>query len=231
VTIKSSVARASRSQSDPDVVVPGGIESRGLVTELPFGQTMLANADEREATVLFADLRGFTAMAENRPPVDVLRLVNRCFAAMVGCVRAEEGMLDKFLGDGLMAVFGIPEPCDDHAARGLRAAHAMQLAMADLAPVLMEEGWGQVGLGVGLESGRVVAGHVGVPDRHDYTVLGDVVNVAARLTAGAAAGEVVLGPGAGEAVGPLYPLVPLGNISIRGRRAPVLAWRLAESMD
>lgn len=183
-------------------------------------------ARECEATVLFADLRGFTGLAETRKPVEVLELVNRCFGALVDCVLAEDGMLDKFLGDGLMAVFGIDHPYESHTERALRAASAMQVVMGEIAPTLAAEDWGSVGLGVGIETGHLVAGNVGVPIRRDFTVLGDVVNVASRLTAGAASGEVVLGPAAGAILGEQYALVSLGTITIRGRRQPVEAWRL-----
>lgn len=189
---------------------------------------LVLGAVERDATVLFADIRGFTALAEDRQPVDVLYFVNRCFAQMVRCIREESGMLDKFLGDGLMAVFGLVEFQPDHVQRAARAAVSMQRAMNDLLPRLEAEGWENVGLGIGLESGRVVAGHVGIPERREFTVLGDVVNVASRLTAGAQPGEIVLGPGAASALGAEFPLASLGTISIRGRRQPVEAWRLAE---
>ena len=183
-------------------------------------------AEEVEATILFADLRGFTGLAEGREPVDVLDLINQCFPPLIGCIQAEGGTLDKFLGDGIMAVFGVNGDQGDHAERAVRAGLAMQDVMRSLTPGLQLAGWESVGLGVGLETGRVVAGYVGLPARREFTVLGDVVNVASRLTAGAAAGEVVLGPGAGEAVQERHPLVPLGTISIRGRRAPVTAWRV-----
>lgn len=184
-----------------------------------------AEPRDHDASVLFADLRGFTGLAEERSPAEVLRLVNRCFAVLIRCVLAESGHLDKLLGDGLMAVFGLPAEQRDHAGRALRAARAMQAGIARLAPSLRADGWEHAGLGVGIESGRVVAGRVGVPGWEDDTVLGDVVNVAARLTAGAAPGEIVLGPGAARAVGVRDDLTPLGLIPIRGRRQPVAAWR------
>lgn len=186
-------------------------------------------ARELVVTVLFADLRGFTGLAENRSPVEVLDLVNRCVGAIIPAVVAESGVVDKFLGDGVMAVFGLADTQDAqvHVAQAVRAAQRMQREIGELAPVLLAEGWASVGLGVGLETGRVVAGEVGVPGRLELTVLGDVVNVASRLTAGATAGEVVLGSGARAAVADSVPLVSLGEISIRGRRRPVNAWRLA----
>jgi adenylate cyclase len=182
--------------------------------------------EEHEATVLFADLRGFTGLAEARSPVDVLKLVNRCFDAVAPHVSEYGGVLDKFLGDGLMAVFGVEPGCEDHALAAVKTAQAMQEALQKLAPRLEAEGWGAVGLGIGLETGRVVAGHVGVANRREFTVLGDVVNVASRLTAGAAPGEVVLGTGAAAAVKNRAELEPLGAITIRGRRKPVEAWRV-----
>lgn len=191
------------------------------------GQSGDAPAQECVATVLFADLRGFTALAESRSPVEVLRLVNRCMSVLIEAVQSEGGSVDKFLGDGIMAAFGVVGPLHtDHAERAVRAALQMQHSMALLAPTLRAEGWENVGLGVGLETGRVVVGDVGTPQRREFTVLGDVVNVASRLTAGASPGEVVLGAGAGAAVKGYGELESLGEISIRGRRQPVHAWRL-----
>lgn len=187
---------------------------------------ILVQAEEREATVLFADLRGFTTLAEDRSPVEVLHLVNRCVPPMILAVRQEYGMVDKFLGDGIMAVFGLSVAQQDHAERAVRAARAIQANMAELEPELRAQGWDEVGIGIGLETGRIVAGQVDVPGRREFTVLGDVVNVASRLTAGASAGEVVLGEGARVALARTYRLISLGSIPIRGRRQPVHAWRL-----
>lgn len=188
-------------------------------------RTAPAEGREVVATVLFADLRGFTALAESRPPGEVLWLVNRCIGEMARCIHTEGGKLDKFLGDGLMAVFGL-DGAKDHAERAVAAGRSIQTALDRARPELEAGGWASVGIGVGMETGRVVTGRVGVPERSEATVLGDVVNVAARLTAGAAAGEVVLGAGTASAVGAATGLVPLGEISIRGRRQPVRAFRL-----
>jgi class 3 adenylate cyclase len=202
--------------------LPSELTEKLLAT--PGGVSM--EGEERDASVLFVDVRGFTGLAETRNPVEVLRFLNRCFGALVGNVRDESGMLDKFLGDGLMAVFGVPFPLEEHALRAVRAANGMQAAIHTIGPQLEADGWGSVSLGIGIESGSVVAGNIGVPERQDYTVVGDVVNVASRLTAGAAPGEIVLGPRTAASVADQYQLISLGAISIRGRRQPVEAFKL-----
>lgn len=181
---------------------------------------------EYDATVLFADLRGYTSLAERHAPREVLAMLNECFAALVACLEAEEAHLDKFLGDGLMAVFGLTDAVVDHPLQAARAGVAMQRAFSHLVNGLRREGWQALGLGVGLDSGTIVAGNIGIPGNSQFTVIGDVVNVASRLTAGAQPGEVVIGPGAGAALLSRLSLEPLGVIPIRGRSSPVKAWRL-----
>ncbi len=133
-----------------------------------------------EACILFSDLRGFTAMAENMNPKDVLRLLNSYFAQMIDVLVDQGAYIDKFIGDGIMAVFGVPLPQPDPPLRAVRAA----IAMHHRTMAMNREGaFGNRALdtGVGIHLGEVVAGNVGGPSRREYTVIGDTVNSAARL--------------------------------------------------
>lgn len=156
-------------------------------------------AQSREVSVLFADLSGFTSMSESRDPESIVQILNAIFERFTQAVFDQSGMLDKFLGDGLMAVFGIPlyrsETRDEseHAARAIRAALAMQSALdeynlehATVTPLRLR---------VGINSGGVLLGDIGSVKRKDYTVIGDTVNVASRLESSVAQpGQVVVGP-------------------------------------
>jgi adenylate cyclase len=133
------------------------------------------------ATVLFSDVRNFTTIAEELGAHGTVALLNEYFTVMVECIQREGGMLDKFIGDAIMAVFGTPLAHEDDPDRGVRAAVAM---MRDLRAFNRERatyGLKPIDIGIGLNTGQLVSGNIGSPKRMDYTVIGDAVNLAARL--------------------------------------------------
>jgi len=131
--------------------------------------------------VMFADIRGFTPRSELLDPEALVRILNRYFEEAVGCVHAHGGTVDKFLGDGLMAFFGAPNPLPDPARAALAAAKDLFTRVARLNRQLTAEGARPLEIGIGLNAGHAVVGHVGARSRHEYTAIGDTVNVAARL--------------------------------------------------
>jgi class 3 adenylate cyclase/pSer/pThr/pTyr-binding forkhead associated (FHA) protein len=176
-------------------------------------------AQERQVTVLFADLVGFTSIAETMPASEVARLLNDFFAEMTDAIFKHDGTLDKFMGDGLLAVFGAPLPQADHAARAVSAAIDMQRRLRRRAvqgknPALT--------MRIGLSSGPVVAGDIGSPKRREYTVLGDTVNTAARLESSVAQpGQIVLTRVTLDRVVDTISARSLGMVELRGRRQAV----------
>jgi adenylate cyclase len=172
--------------------------------------------EQRAASVLFVDLVGSTAIAQERAPDEVVRLLNEFFGTVVRTVAAEGGWVNKFEGDGALCVFGAPADQPDHAARALRAARTLGVVLRDGAPA-----------GIGVSSGQVVAGNVGAEQRYEYTVIGDPVNEAARLTeeakhqpdrvlASAAAVEGAGTEGANWA--------RVGTFPLRGRTVPTVGY-------
>jgi adenylate cyclase len=133
------------------------------------------------ATVIFIDIRGFTSLSERMKPVEVVSLLNRYFGAVNPPIRAENGFINKFGGDSLLAVFGAPVPDPDHALRATRAALGVREALRAFNAGEEAAGRVPVRIGIGVHTGEMVAGSVGSPDRMEYTVIGDVVNVAARI--------------------------------------------------
>jgi class 3 adenylate cyclase len=131
--------------------------------------------------VLFSDIRGFTARSEALPPESVIAMLNDYFSAMTAAVHRHGGTLDKFIGDGIMALFGVPQRLDCPELVALETAQEMLARLHDVNRSLDERGLEPIRIGIGLHSGDAVVGHVGSASRHEYTAIGDVVNVASRL--------------------------------------------------
>jgi class 3 adenylate cyclase len=183
-------------------------------------------SEELEVTVLFSDIRGFSAIAERLSAREIAEIVGRHLGAMAEIVLEHGGTIDKFQGDAVMAVFGAPEPLSDHADRALRCALAMQRRQAEL----NAEGWGSpsvdgLHIGVGVNTGLVIAGAVGGGGRLEYTVIGDAVNVAQRLQSEAEGGEVVASAATVSAA-PGVAADPIGPRHVKGREEPVEVYRV-----
>ncbi len=176
--------------------------------------------ERRRATVLFIDLAGFSHIGEELAPEEVVDLLNRVFEVVVGEVSEREGLVNKFMGDAVLAVFGAPLADPDHASHALDAAGA-------IAGRLAAEGFR---FGIGVSTGPVIAGNVGSEERYEYTVVGDAVNEAARLQEAArerGVGVLVSGRTV-EAVGARDGLVHRGTEQLRGRSRPTEVFALAE---
>jgi adenylate cyclase len=181
--------------------------------------------EEREVTILFADLRGFTTMSEKFAPRELLTLLNRYLDRMSGEIERNGGVIDKFIGDAIMALFGAPVAQGDAADRALAAALAMERALADLNRELAAEGRPPLGIGVGINTARVIAGNIGSHRRLNYSVIGDGVNVASRLqseTRKVEHGTNLITSAATVAACRTRPNVrPLGLVHVKGRHEPV----------
>jgi len=173
--------------------------------------------DKRVVTVMFCDIRSFTAIAERIAPIDLVMLLNQLFTAMTEIIFQHAGTLDKFIGDEVMAVFGAPLAAPDDAEQCVRAAMAMQARNEELNALRESAGQPTFEVGIGINTGETVAGYVGSPDRMEFTVVGDSVNVARRFCALAAPGQVVIGEATFQMVERVFEARPIGSVLLKGK--------------
>lgn len=180
----------------------------------------------RRVSVLFADLRGFTTFAERHQPEEVVAALNQYFDRMVRVVFAHHGTLDKYLGDGLMALFGAPLEQPDHSRHAVQAALEMQAAVADLNAARRDAGSAPLNIGIGINSGEAIVGNIGSEERMEYTVIGDMVNVAQRLQTEAADGDIVISDDVLAHARGRFTVRQTLETRLKGRRQPVRAHRI-----
>ncbi|MGZ8667038.1 MAG: CHASE2 domain-containing protein, partial [Solirubrobacterales bacterium] len=197
------------------------------------GSDVRLGGEKREVTVMISDLRGFTAFSESLEADVLVEILNRYLTAMTEAIMAEGGTLVAYLGDGIMAVFGAPLDQPDHAARALAAAREMTGSrLAEFNEWVKASGHEPMRMGVGLNSGEVMSGNVGSPQRLEYTAIGDTTNVAARLepmTKGSGH-QVFVSETTFELLGPAEraDLEPKGEMAVRGRERGISVWALQE---
>jgi adenylate cyclase len=209
---KEEVARANYGRFLPEYVVKQMLEDP---------ESFKLGGVTQTITVLFADIRGFTRISEHAEPEKIVGLLNRYFSAMTDIIFAHGGTLDKYLGDGLMALFGAPTTTPKDASNALSAAVAMQRRMISINAELREEGFAEIGVGIGLHTGEVTVGYIGSERRSEYTAIGDSVNTASRLESNAKGGQILVSEVTAKAARSRYELTPRDPISVKNREQPV----------
>jgi adenylate cyclase len=206
--------------------VPEAVAQR-LVDE---DRASLAVEGERlDMTVLFCDLRGFTAMSESLSPATVRVMLNHYYDRVTDVVLTMDGTLMKYVGDEVFAVWGAPLPSTDHPQRALECAVAIQALTPELNRELLELGAPEVSFGIGLNTGEAVAAHFGGGRRRQYDVVGDTVNVGARLCSTAGRGEIILSDQVLTRVPSPPPVEPVGPIELKGVSRELRLWRVVAS--
>jgi len=187
------------------------------VAELVEGsdQQALLDSHRTEVVVIFCDLRGFTSFSGGAEPEEVMGLLQEYYEALGAIITRYEATLTCFMGDGLMLLLNAPVPCPAPALRGVRMAAEMQASVQSLITEWRSRGHA-VGFGVGLAKGPATVGRIGYQGRHDYTAIGNVVNLASRICAAAADGQILIDATAAEEVGDAFALAPLGTRPLRG---------------
>src|SRR5712691_4243212 len=214
---REEVARANYSRFLPEYVVTQMLENPDSFKLGGVLQTI---------TILFADIRGFTRISEHAPPEKIVQLLNRYFSAMTDIIFAHGGTLDKYIGDGLMALFGAPTVTPNDAANALSTAVAMQRRLIGINVELSEEGFPEIGIGIGLHTGEVTVGYIGSERRSEYTAIGDSVNTASRLESNAKGGEILVSEVTAKSSPTRYKLKPREPIMVKNRQQPVVLWEV-----
>jgi adenylate cyclase len=209
---REEVARANYGRFLPEYVVKQMLENP---------ESFKLGGVNQKITVLFADIRGFTRLSEHAPPERIVQLLNKYFSAMTDIIFAHGGTLDKYIGDGLMALFGAPTVTPDDATNAVNAAVAMQRRILNINEELREEGLPEIGVGVGLHTGEAVVGYIGSERRSEYTAIGDTVNTAARLESNSKGGQILVSDATSQSSHSRYKLVPREPIYVKNRVQPV----------
>lgn len=195
--------------------------SRDVLQRLLARGEIKLEGEKRTCSILFADVRGFSGIAEKLRPEQLHELINAYFRVMIAAVSAHGGFIDKFVGDKVMALFASSQDPSRDADAALRASVAIQDRIAALNHERAERGLVPISVGIGVNTGEVVLGNVGSEERMNFTAIGDAVNIADRLQAIAAGGEVLLGEETARLVEPHFRLVARGPTPIRGRTRKV----------
>ncbi len=205
----------------------GKYMTAAVMEHLLAGKVSLGGESLR-VTILFTDIRSFTTISERMDPQQLVALLNEYFTEMVGIVIQEDGVVDKYIGDAIMAVFGAPVPKADDAANAVRAAARMRSALRDLNKRLEARGLPKLRTGIGLHTGEVVAGNIGSEKRMEYTVIGDAVNLASRLESSTKdlGVNVLVSEDTYALTKDIAEYRRVKEITVKGRSAPVMTYEL-----
>lgn len=182
--------------------------------------------ERKDVTVLFADIRSFSTLAEKMSAEEVIEMLNQFFTAMVDIVFRNNGILDKFIGDQLMAVFGIISHNRSAPYDAVKAAIEMQEATKDLMNVRAKEDKETFEIGIGINTGSVIVGNVGAENRMDYTVIGDSVNITARLQQAAKGGEIIIDERSFGQTKDHFCIREKGKLSVKNKTKPIICYEV-----
>jgi adenylate cyclase len=205
----------------------GKYMTSAVIDHLMSGKVALGGESLR-VTILFTDIRSFTTLSEKMDPQQLVGLLNEYFTEMVGIVMSEDGVVDKYIGDAIMAVFGAPVPKPGDAVNAVRAAVRMRQALKHLNERLTERGIPRLRTGIGIHTGEVVAGNIGSEKRMEYTVIGDAVNLASRLESNTKdlAVNVLISEDTYELTKHAIEARPVKEITVKGRKQPVMTYEV-----
>jgi adenylate cyclase len=203
--------------------------SSQIVDELIKNPEMLALGGQRRyLSVFFSDIRGFTSMSEKMQPEEIVKILNEYLTEMTDIIFRYRGTLDKFIGDAVMAIWGAPHYLKNHAELAIRAALEMQKKVAQLCEMWKQQNMKQIGIGMGINTGDVVCGNMGSATFSDYTVIGDNVNLAARLEENAKAGQILISQATFEEVSEIVKVRKMPPLKVKGKEKPIEVYEVLD---
>jgi adenylate cyclase len=215
--LKEALARAAYGRFMPQHVIDEILTNPGALS---------LGGKNQIVTILFSDVRGFTSISGSLPPETVVQVLNRYFAEMTPIIFEYHGILDKYMGDGLMALFGVPYESQDGARNAVSAAIVMQRRIVNLNEELEARGLPAIQIGIGINTGRVTVGYIGTEQRTDYTAIGDAVNLSARFEKLAQGQQILIGQSTFDAIGENLPTRAYGEARVKGKSEPVQVYEV-----
>lgn len=229
----SAMAAGLRERDTIKRAFSGYISRQVLDSIMANGELPALKGERRRITVLFADIRGFTTMSEAMQPEQVVELLSEFFDRMVEVVLRNQGTIDKFLGDGMMVIFGAPLDDPYQEEHAVAAALEMQKELETLCVKWQAEGRPRVRMGIGINSGRAVVGNIGSEEHMEYTAIGDTVNLASRLESATKEldAEIIVSESTYDTVRSIFKWKPTGSVQVRGRSEPVRTYSVEGLSD
>ena len=179
---------------------------------------------ESEITILFSDIRGFTSMSEKLSPTEIVKLLNKYFKSMIDVVFKYNGTLDKIVGDELMVLYGVPLKGEDDTDNAVKTAIKMFQALDKFNEKIVKEGYKPFKIGIGINKGKAVSGNIGSEQQMNYTVIGDTINLGARLCSHAKSGEILISSSVKGIISNDYPFKKIPSIEVKGKSKPIDVW-------
>lgn len=210
----------------------GKFHGTDIAQKLMDGEMSLGG-EKRTATVFFSDIRGFTSFSEKIPPEEVVDMLNEYFKIMVQIIQKNHGVVDKFIGDAIMAVWGAPESHGDDEGHAIRAALEMRVALNQLNEERIKRGQPELLIGMGLHTGTLVTGTIGSDDRMEYTVIGDSVNMASRIEAATKAygTDLLISENTCDIIKDRFLVEQVGEAEVKGKSEPLKLFTVKGYMD
>ena len=199
--------------------------SKNIVDKLLESEDSLnLGGKESEVTILFSDIRGFTSMSEKLNPTEIVKLLNKYFKSMINVVFKYNGTLDKIVGDELMVLYGVPLKTDDDTHNAVQTAIKMFNALDKFNQKIVKEGYKPFKIGIGINKGKAVSGNIGSEQQMNYTVIGDTINLGARLCSHAKSGEILISNSVKDAIGDKYTFKSIPSIKVKGKANAIDVW-------
>jgi len=214
------------SKNGPLPETPDNLFAEKILTTLDRSNIFGNSPKEKDVTILLSDLRGFTAMSENYNPLEIISFLNRYFSAMSEIIQQHDGTIDKFMGDSIMVVFGTPESRSDDIERALACAIQMQIRLAKINDENETLGYPPLYMGIGINTGRVVAGKLGSDLYSQYTVIGDHVNLASRIESYSLRGQVLISEHTFNLAKTFIKTGKENTLHVKGKKNPIKMYEL-----